>query len=61
MTTLPTPVPLTEAVQLGNVAVRFAGQRLEWDPENLKVTNIPEANAFLSKTYREGWQVEEQT
>ncbi len=53
--------PLTEAVQLGNVAVRFPGQRLEWDAKNLKVTNVPEANQFLTKAYRKGWEVEEQT
>ncbi len=51
--------PLTEAVQLGNVATRFPGQTLEWDAENLKITNLPEANSFLTKTYRKGWEVHE--
>jgi len=50
--------PLTEAVQLGNIAVRFPGKKLEWDAGGLKVTNLPEANAFLTKTYRPGWEVE---
>ncbi len=49
--------PLTEAVQLGNVAVRFPGQRLEWNPVAFRIENLPEANAFLTKTYRPGWQV----
>ena len=46
--------PLTETVLLGTVAYR-AGQKLEWDPENLKVTNCPEANQFIRRAYREGW------
>lgn len=47
--------PLTEAVLLGMVAVRLGGQRLEWDPVNLKVTNEPEANRLLHYEYRAGW------
>ncbi len=46
--------PLTEAVLLGTVSVRL-GKRLLWDPENLKVTNVPEANDLLHCEYREGW------
>jgi predicted dehydrogenase len=46
--------PLTEAVLLGTVAVR-TGKRLEWDATNLKVTNVPEANAYLHYEYRAGW------
>ena len=49
--------PLTEAVLLGMVAVRFGGQRLEWDPVNLKVSNEPDANALLHYGYRPGWQL----
>ncbi|MGY8644108.1 MAG: Gfo/Idh/MocA family oxidoreductase [Verrucomicrobiales bacterium] len=51
--------PLTEAVQLGNIAVRFPGETLKWDAKKLKVTNIEAANQFLTKEYREGWEVEE--
>lgn len=46
--------PLTEAVLLGNVAIR-AGKKIEWDPKKMEVTNVPEANAFLRRDYREGW------
>jgi len=46
--------PLTETVLLGTVAYR-AGQKLEWDAENLKVTNFPEANQYIRRAYREGW------
>ncbi len=51
--------PLTETVQLGNVAVHFPGERLEWDAAALKVTNLPEANKKLTRTYRKGWEVRE--
>ena len=46
--------PLTELVLLGNVAVR-TGRRIEWDAKNMKVTNIPEANKYVRREYREGW------
>ena len=49
--------PLTEAVQLGNIATRFKGVTLEWDADTLTVTNLPEANARVRRPYREGWQV----
>jgi len=47
--------PLTEAVLLGTVCVRTGGGRLSWDSENMKVTNIPEANKYLHYEYRAGW------
>ncbi len=47
--------PFTEAVLLGNLALRI-GRRLEWDGANMRVTNVPEANALLTKEYREGWR-----
>ena len=45
---------LTEAVLLGNVAFR-TGKKLEWDAQNLKATNCPEADEFLQRKYRPGW------
>lgn len=50
--------PLTETVQLGNVAAHFPGETLEWDAENFRITNLKEANAHLTCDYREGWAVE---
>ncbi len=47
--------PLTEAVLLGTVCVRVGGRKLIWDSENLKVTNLPEANKYLHYEYRKGW------
>jgi predicted dehydrogenase len=48
--------PLTETILLGNVAAR-AGEKLDWDGPNLKVTNLPEANKCLSRKYRRGWKL----
>ena len=53
--------PLTETAQLGNVGIHFAGQTLEWDWRNLKITNVAEADKYLHKTYRKGWAVEDLT
>ncbi len=48
--------PLSETILLGNVAAR-AGQKLFWDGPNLKVTNMPEAEKYLKREYREGWRL----
>jgi len=47
---------LTETVLLSNVAVR-ARRRIDWDSAALKVTNLPEANQYISKNYRPGFGV----
>jgi predicted dehydrogenase len=49
--------PFTETVLLGNLAVWFAGQRLEWDGPNMKVTNFPEANELVKREFRQGWSL----
>jgi predicted dehydrogenase len=49
--------PLTEAVLLGSVCVRNGGDQLDWDSENLKITNDPDANQFLHYEYRKGWNL----
>ncbi len=48
--------PLTEAVLLGSVAIRLAGETLRWDADALKITNLSSANALLKKPYRKGWE-----
>jgi predicted dehydrogenase len=48
---------LTEAMLLGNIAVRFAGQKLAWDAGALKFLNSPGATALVSKQYRKGWEL----
>lgn len=48
--------PMTETILLGNVALRL-GRRLEWDGAKMQFTNVPEANQYVSKEYRKGWDV----
>ena len=45
---------MTQVVLLGNVALR-AGEKLQWDGQNMKVTNVSAANEYLHRPYREGW------
>jgi len=49
--------PLTEAVQLGNVATRCPGVKLEWDAAALRIPNHPAADKLLTKEYRDGWKI----
>ena len=64
--------PMTETVLMGNLAIRsymlrrenskgdlefYARKKLLWDGENMKITNLEEANQFVGRTYREGWEV----
>jgi predicted dehydrogenase len=51
--------PMTEAILLGTVAIRIPDVLLEWDSANLKINNYPEAEKYLRRTYREGWQTAE--
>ncbi len=64
--------PLTEAVLMGNLAIRsynlrtaktgggfdYPGRKqLTWDGVNMKITNFDDANQFVSRHYREGWKL----
>lgn len=64
--------PMTETVLMGNLAIRsyllrrenskgklefYARKKLLWDGENMKITNLEEANQFVGRDYREGWEV----
>jgi predicted dehydrogenase len=46
---------LTEAILLGNVAMRVGGKKLEWDGPSMRFTNASEANQYLQTEYRNGW------
>jgi predicted dehydrogenase len=48
--------PVTETILLGGVALR-AGKRVEYDSVAMKITNVPEANKFLVREYRKGWEI----
>ena len=62
--------PLSEIVLLGNVAIRssllkrsprssvlIGRKRLSYDNKNMIITNLDEANQFLTRNYRSGWEV----
>ena len=47
--------PLTEALLIGCVALRFPGEELAFDAKKMCFTNKPEANAFLKAPKRGDW------
>lgn len=63
--------PFTEAVLMGNLAIRsyqyeliesgessYPGRkRLLWDAQNMRITNFEPANAYIMREYREGWSL----
>lgn len=64
--------PMTETVLMGNLAIRsymlrrenskgqmefYARKKLLWDGENMRITNLEDANQFVGRIYREGWQI----
>jgi len=49
--------PLTETVLLGSIAVRYPHTTLKWNSKDLKFDNETQANAYLRRTYRKGWEV----
>jgi len=49
--------PISEAVNLYAIALRTR-KRLLYDAENMRITNVPEANKFLAREYRKGWEPE---
>ncbi|MEX0845146.1 MAG: Gfo/Idh/MocA family oxidoreductase [Balneolaceae bacterium] len=64
--------PMTETVLMGNLAIRsymlrrendkgqmeyYGRKKLLWDGKNMGITNLEEANQFVGRTYREGWEV----
>jgi len=48
--------PFTESLLVGNLAVRL-GKRVEWDAKTLRSPNCPEADNYVSKFYRAGWEI----
>ena len=46
--------PISEAVNLYAVALR-TGRKLLYDSESRKITNVAEANKYLYREYRKGW------
>jgi hypothetical protein len=50
--------PFTETVLLGTLATRFPQTQLEWDAGKMKVTNVADANKFVRREFRKGWEAE---
>jgi hypothetical protein len=48
--------PISEAFNLGAVSLRLGGKRLLWDAATMKITNLPDANKYLVREYRKGWE-----
>jgi hypothetical protein len=44
-------------VLLGSVAVRFPGRELRWDSEAMRFPGTQEADLFIRRRYRDGWEV----
>jgi len=64
--------PLTETVLMGNIAIRsyllrketsngnmefYARKKLLWDGDNMRITNMDDANQFVGRDYRPGWEI----
>ena len=35
----------------------YGYKKIEYDAANMRVTNIPEANQYLTRQYRKGWEL----
>tara|TARA_B100000530_G_scaffold134185_1_gene83606 strand:- start:2551 stop:3996 length:1446 start_codon:yes stop_codon:yes gene_type:complete len=62
--------PMTETVLMGNIAIRsymekksglgnaFPGRKkLLWDGDAMKITNYEDANKYVTRDYRKGWEI----
>lgn len=48
--------PVTETINLGAVALR-AGRKVDYDTKSMNITNFNEANKYLIRQYRKGWEL----
>lgn len=48
--------PITETINLGTIALR-AGKKVEFDAANMRITNDEQANQYLTREYRKGWEI----
>jgi hypothetical protein len=48
--------PISEAFNLAAAALRV-GRRLDYDAASMKIANVPDANQYLVREYRKGWEL----
>jgi hypothetical protein len=48
--------PFAEAILMGNIALRVPG-KLRWDAAATGFVDAPEADAPMTRAYREGWEL----
>jgi predicted dehydrogenase len=48
--------PISDAVTLGTISLR-AGKKVLFDSDNMKITNVAEANQYMYREYRKGWEL----
>jgi hypothetical protein len=51
--------PISDAINLAAISLRLGGRRLLWDSGKAKITNVSEANRFLTREYRPSWELQE--
>jgi hypothetical protein len=49
--------PISDAFNLASISLQLGGRRLHFDSATAKITNVPEANALLTRDYRPGWEL----
>lgn len=49
--------PLSEMVLMGNLASRYPDRKLLWDGAKMEVTNDKDANAYVRRVYRKGFEL----
>jgi predicted dehydrogenase len=49
--------PISDMMNLASISLRLGGRRLVWDSASAKISNVPEANKFLTREYRAGWTI----
>jgi hypothetical protein len=49
--------PISETANLYAVALRTGGRKILYDSANMQITNVPEANKYLTREYRKGWEL----
>ncbi len=48
---------VSETLAIGAVASRYPNEKLEWDAAGMKFVGKPDADQYLTRKYRDGWQV----